>query len=202
MYSAAFATSCQVYPSEYAYHGSSVTRDESASANCMMYASGLQGNTGTGQYIHCDGVQLKLADSNLGLVWQYRSSDYCVWNAGTSTRQLLFIFPTMVNLEAITLHYYHDSDSIQGRSHSLPRLRFYAVPDDFDIWDALSASYRSVEVAAVPPGGEPAGHRNVSINVKFNTKKVLMNKFRSNFQFAVSEVEFFTCYCKSVCSHS
>ena len=120
----------------------------------------------------------------------------------TSTRQLLFIFPTMVNLEAITLHYYHDSDSIQGRSHSLPRLRFYAVPDDFDIWDALSASYRSVEVAAVPPGGEPAGHRNVSINVKFNTKKVLMNKFRSNFQFAVSEVEFFTCYCKSVCSHS
>lgn len=68
------------------------------------------------------------------------------------------------------------------------------VPNDFDIWDAVSAiSVHAPVVAAVPPGGEPAGRRNVSINVNFITKKVLMFKSSSNFQLAVSEVEFITC---------
>ena len=49
----------------------------------------------------------------------------------------------------------------------------------------------SVQVAAVPPGGEPAGRRNVSINFNFNTMKLLMYKIRSSFDFVVSEVEFF-----------
>ena len=195
--SAALAASCQMYPSEYAYPINSVTRPTGAGANCMTYPSGLRTNVGTEKYIHCDGGQLTLADSDLGSE-QYRSSDYYVWNEGTSNRQLLFIFPTMVNLVTITLHYYHDSDSIEGRSHSLPRLKFYAVPETFYVWNALLASYRYVEVAAVPPGGEPAGHRNVSINVNFNTKKVLMQKFSSSFLFAVSEVEFFTCHGKCI----
>ena len=158
----------------------------------MMYPSGLQENVGTEQYVHCDGKQLRLSDSDLGSE-QYRGSDYYVWNAGTNTRQLLFIFPTTVNLVTITLHYYSDGDSISGRSHSLSQLKLYATPDTFDVWDAQEASYRYVQVAAVPPGGEPAGHRSVSINVSFNTKKVLMQKFRSSFLFSVSEVEFFTC---------
>ena len=170
---------------------------ESASANCRMKQSGLSEITRTERYHHCDGRQLKLADSDLGLE-QYRSSDYYVWSAETTIRHLLFIFPTMINLTAITLHYYSDSDSIQGRSRSLPRLRFYAVPDDFNIWNALTTSYGYVEIAAVPPDGQPAGRKNVSINVIFNTKKVLMQKFRSSFQFAVSEVEFFTCNSKSI----
>ena len=116
-----------------------------------------------------------------------------MWSAGTNTRQLLFIFPTIVNLVAITLHYYHDSDSFQGQSYSLPRLKFFAVPDDFDVWNAVTTRHRYVEVAAVPPGGESAGHRSVSINISFSTKKVLMYKFESSFNFAMSEVEFFTC---------
>ena len=90
-------------------------------------------------------------------------------------------------MTTITLHYYSDSD------RGLPRLRFYAVPDDFDIWDAPTTSITNVDVAAVPPGGEPAGRKNFSINVNFNTKKLLMYKFSSTFQFAVSEVEFFNC---------
>ena len=92
-------------------------------------------------------------------------------------------------MTTITLHYY--SDSVQG----LPRLTFYAVPDDFDVWDALSTSYPHVDVASVQPGGEPARHRRMSINVNFNTKRVLMHKFRSIFVFSVSEVEFFTMSC-------
>ena len=117
---------------------------------------------------------------------QYQIRDYYVWLAG-SDKQLLFIFPTGVSLTTITLHYY--SDSIQG----LPRLKFYDVPDGFDIWDLPTTNYPSVDVTAVPPDGEPAGRRNVSININFNAKKVLMFKFKSTFAFAVSEVEFFIC---------
>ena len=139
----------------------------------------------TERYIHCDGTQRKLTDSDVRQE-QYQLSDYYQWTAG-SDEQLLFVFSTRVSLTIITLHYYRDHD--QG----LPRLRYYAVPDNFDIWDALSTSYPHVDVAAVPSGREPSGRRNVSINVNFNTKKVLMFKFSSAFKFTVSEVEFFIC---------
>ena len=112
-----------------------------------------------------------------------------MWPVGTRS-QLLFIFPTRVNLTTITLHYYSDSD------RGLPRLRFFAVPDDFDIWNLPSASYSYVEFAAVPPGEEPTGHRNVSIHINLDTKKMLMFKIGSTFSFAVSEVEFFMCLSK------
>ena len=134
-------------------------------------------------YIHCDGTQLRLADSDLGQE-QYSSSDYYVWPIGRDG-QLLFIFPTRVSLTTITLHYYSDSN------RGLPKLRFYAVPDDFDVWDAPTTSNPCVNIAAVAPGGEPAGRRNVSMNVNFSTKQLLMYKDKGSYQFAVSEVEFF-----------
>ena len=173
-----------MYPSEYAYREDSVTRAESVSANCRRYPPGnLPGGLYPERYIHCDETQLKLTDSNLGR-GQYRSSDYYVWSAG-SAEQLLFIFPTRVPLTTITLHYY--SDSVRGR----PRLRFYDVPDDFDIWDALTTGTPYRGVASVPPGQELAGRRSVNFNVNFNRKRVLLYKFSSSFQFVLSEVEFF-----------
>ncbi len=87
-----------------------------------------------------------------------------------------------------------DSDSFQH----LPRLRFYAVLDDFDIWDALATNIPHVDVASVPPGGEPAGRRNVSISVNFITHKMPMYKFNSNFVFSASEFQFFTCNSKQL----
>ena len=175
-----------MYPSEYAYRDDFVTRIENGSANCRSYPRGLiPGSVSSEDYIHCDGTQLKLADSNLGQE-QYRPTDYyIIVSSSVSGVQLLFIFSTNISLTTITLHYY--SDSVRGR----PRLRFYAVPEDFDIWDASITSYQSVDVASVPPGGEPAGHRSVSFNFNVYTKKVLMFKCSNSFQFAVSEVEFF-----------
>ena len=181
----AHAIPCQVYPSEYAYHDDSVTRAESGIANCRRYPAGtLPGSIHPEDYTHCDGTQLELVDSDLGQE-QYSSSEHYVWSA-RSKEQLLFIFTTRVSLTTITLHYY--SDSVRG----FPRLTFYAVPDNFDIWDALSTGNPNVDVAAVQ-GREPTGRRNVSINVNFSTKKVLMYKYSSSYQFAVSEVEFFKC---------
>ena len=185
--STALATSYQVHPSEYAYEKNSVTRAESASANCRSYPP-TDGDMSQ-VYIHCDGDQLKLSDFNRGSNTEYTATSYYVWNIGNS-QQLLFIFPTRISLTTITLHYY--SDSVRGR----PRLRFYAVPDDIDVWDAPTTGTPYVGVASVPPGGESAGHRSVNFNVNFNTKRVLLYKFSSNFEFAVSEVEFFGCNSK------
>ena len=182
----ALATSCQVYPSEYAYLDDSVTRAERGSANCRRYpASNLEGGIHPEDYIHCNGTELRLADSDIGQE-QYSSSEYYWWDS-RSDGHLLFIFPTRVSLTTITLHYY--SDSVRG----LPRLSLYAVLDNFNIWDAPTIGIPRVDVAAVPPGGDPAGRRNISINVNFNTKRVLMYKYSSSHQFAVSEVEFFKC---------
>jgi hypothetical protein len=136
-------------------------------------------------YIHCDGIHLKLADSNYGQE-QYRDSDYYKWTTG-SDGQLLFIFPTRVSLTTITLHYYSDSD------RGLPRLRFYAASDDFDVWDAPTSGTPLVGIASFSPGTYPEGRRDFSVNTNFNTMKVLMYKYSSSFQFALSEVEFFTC---------
>ena len=176
------SSTCEVYPSEYAYHKDSVNRVEPASANCGNYPTGLT-QLGSEDYIHCNGTQLRLTDSDLGEE-QYSSSYYYEWRAGIVTRQLLFIFPTRVNLTTITLHYYSDSQ------RGLPRLRFIAAPDDFDVWDAPPGNSRYADIAAVPPGAESAGRRNVSISVNFSTSKILMVKLSSNFNLAVSEVEF------------
>jgi hypothetical protein len=180
-----------VYPSEYAYRDDSVTSTESASANCRRYPEidGLPAGIFSMDYIHCDGTQLNLADANLGSE-QFGSSSHYQWSAG-GDEQLLFIFPTRVSLTTITLHYY--SDSVRG----LSRLRFYAVPDDFDVWDTPTSSNPYAGTASVQLGGEPAGRRSVSINVNFNTRKVLMYKYSSTFQFTVSEVEFFRSGCDS-----
>ena len=192
---AAFANdSCQVvYPSEYAYLRNSVFGSERSSANCRPYTSGL-----TGAYIHnydhCDGTQLRLTDSDFGSE-QYSSSDYYVWNTGTSSHQLLFIFPTRVNLTTITLHYY--SDNLRG----LHRLRFFAVPDDFNVWDAPTGSHSRVDIAAVPPGGEPAGHRNVSVNSDWNTQRVLLKINNRSLALAVNEVQFLNCISKQIRNH-
>ena len=147
---------------------------------------GLPASIYSMEHIHCDGTQLKLADSDLGSEQPFSSSSHYQWSAG-SYRQLLFIFPTRVSLTTITLHYY--SDSVRG----LPRLIFYAVPDDFMIWNAPITITPYVGIASVPPDGESTGCRTVSINVNFNTKRVLMYKYSNHFQLALSEVEFFTC---------
>ena len=179
-------SSCQVYPSEYAYHQNSVYRSERKSANCRKYHTPMD-------YIYCDGTQLRLTDSDIGSE-QYTTSDYYVWHIDdTRYHQFLFIFPIRVNLTTITLHYYHTS--VRG----LPRLRFWAVPDDFDVWDALTSGYSPVDVAAVPPSEEPAGRRNISISFNTTTMKILLLKFSTNFSFALSEVEFFNIsQCNSV----
>ena len=190
-FSTALATSCQVYPSEYAYLEDSFNRPESASANCRNYqASSAEGSVHPEDYIHCDGTQLKLIDSNFGQE-QYQDSDYYIWSIRTGD-QLLFRFPTRVSMTSITLYYY--SDSVRG----LPRVTFYAVPNDFVIWDVPATSHPQKDIASVPPGGEPAGRRSVSINITFNTKKLLMFKYGSNFPLVVSEVQFFCHSCKLV----
>jgi hypothetical protein len=151
---------------------------------------GLPAGINSRDYVHCADRQL---DSNLGskqFSSNSSSSSHYQWTSG-SAEQLLFIFLTRASMTTITLHYYSDSD------RGFPRLRFYAVPNDFNVWDAPTTGDPYVGVASVPPGGEPAGRSSISITARFNTQKVLMYKYSSSFQFAVSEVEFFGSGCTS-----
>ena len=145
--------------------------------------------TGDFIYTNCSGEPLKLSDSDSGSNMEYRADSHYVWIANKDGR-LLFSFPTRVSLTIITLHYYSNSD------RGLPRLRFYAVPDGFNVWNDPTTSSSTADIAAVPPGGEPVGHSCISINVTFSTMKVLMYKFSSSFLLAMSEVDFLTCNCK------
>ena len=180
-----------MYPSEYAYLNGSVRTFENDSANCRNYPRGnLQSCDHPEDFIHCNGAQLKLTDSIFGQE-EHQTRDYYAWRANRDG-QLLFVFPTTVSLTTITLHYHNDN------FRSLPRLRFYAVPDDFNVWNNpnTTCSYPRVDVASFPSGGELAVLKNVSINVNFTTTKVLMYKYSSSSSFmvfAVSEVEFFIC---------
>ena len=183
-FTTAFGASCKTEPTEYSYKDSSVIRP--VRSNCMKYAS-TSDNVDAIQYIHCDGNKL-LTDSNIGPS-QYDSSrtPLYIWTSSNSQR-LLFVFPTTTTLAMITLHYY--SGYYQGNHRAgLPRMRFYAVPDDFDVWDAVIGSPFTIVVSAVSPEEErPAGRRSVNINFNFSTKKVLMVKLGSDFHLAVGHV--------------
>ena len=80
-------------------------------------------------------------------------------------------------------------------------LRFYAVQDDFDVWDAIPNPLLSVVVGPVSPKQGQPDRTSVNININFSTKKVLMVKSSSDFYLAVSEVEFFTSTCSSKCGN-
>ena len=179
-----------VYPSEYAYEEDSVDTTEHSEANCGAYQEGpLESGLHRSDYFHCDGTKLLLTDSYFGSE-MYNEADYFKWRVNSETGQLLFIFSTRVNLTTITLHYY--SDSTRG----LPRLRFYAVPDYFDVWDAPITMYPYVDIVPVHLAEVPGGSTNTSVHTNFTSKKVLLYKSRSSYMFALSEVEFFTCSSK------
>lgn len=82
---------------------------------------------------------------------------------------------------------------MEDQGHS--KIRFYAVPDDFDIQDSLETDrYPKTFIDEALPGSEETGLRNVSRDVRFNTTRVLMTKSESkNYKFVMSEIEFFSC---------
>ena len=96
----------KVSPLEYAYHGDSVNRVELPGANCRMYPTGivLPGEGFSEEFIHCNGTQLRLSDSDKDIEQTtFQSYYYYEWSAGTKPRQLLFIFSTRVIITNVTL---------------------------------------------------------------------------------------------------
>ena len=96
------------------------------------------------------------------------------------------MFPTRVNLTTITLYYYSDND------WGFPRLRFFAVPDDFNIWEAPTLN---VEVDAVSPGGEPVGML-VSIILTLPRRRCLWSSWVASSALQWVRWNFYTCFSK------
>lgn len=185
-YSTDHAT-CQVCPSAYAYHKDFVSGTENNNANCRSYMGQHTQTARTEDYVYCNGTNLKLCDSLTGSAEHYNHQEYYEWTDETRNTQMLFKFSNTVNLIKITLHYY--SDATRG----LPQLRFWNVQNEFAIWESPPSSNSHVKVDEMRPDNLQPGKRNISITFVFNTSNVLIIKSGSDFQLAVSEVEFFTC---------
>ena len=71
----------------------------------------------------------------------------------------------------------HCTTTVAVASKGLPRLRFLAVPDDFDVWNAPTLSFSHVDIAAVPTGEWSVSHRNVRLSFNTTTRKILTFKF-------------------------
>ena len=155
--------------------------------NCTPLASlGLSSADGA-QYLECH-HPTTITDSNKNHSNFTQETNGTVYIWSSDPDQVLFIFSSQKLINSITLHYYSNEDN-QG----LPKLRFFAVPEDFEVTNRTRSTYPTRVLDAVFPGDEGTGLRNKTRDVPFNTTKILMTKgFTKNYQFYLSEIEFFT----------
>ena len=158
--------------------------------NCSPYPPSITSDSEVDptQHIRCT-HPTRLTDSDTGPTTYTEDIAADVYVSGNSAEQLLFIFPTSVSITAINLLYYSNTED-QGH----PKLRLYAVPENFNVWDTVDSSYPSIFIDEALPGSEETGLRNVTREAGFQTTRVLLTKSESkNYNFVMSEVEFFTC---------
>ncbi len=139
------------------------------------------------QYVSCEGPTRITDSENSILAFTHETHD-SVYIWGSEEDRVLFTFSTEKSFNSLAIHYFSNSDN-QG----LPKLKFYAVPDDFEVQDALKNEYLMAIIDEVRPGRENEGLCNKSKAVNFQSSKILMTKgYTKTYQFYVSEVEFFT----------
>ena len=114
---------------------------------------------------------------------------FYIW--GEAPGQLLFEFPTTVNFSSITIHFQYNA------MYAQPKLRFYAVPDTFNVGDDPSGQgYDTRVFDEVGLGVGNDGIRQLpgagTQRVQFVTTKVLIRKLEDTkeFLFAITEVAF------------
>ena len=138
-------------------------------------------------YVSCEGPT-RITDSQKSLPVFTQDSPDSVYIWGSQKDKVLFTFSDQKDIHSLALHYFSNSDN-----QALPKLRFYAVPEDFEVQDEVRGSYPMTIIDEVRPGREQEGLRNKSKTVDFHTSKILMTKsYTKNYQFYLSEVEFFT----------
>lgn len=158
--------------------------------NCTPYPPSITSDSEMDptQHIRCT-HPTRLTDSNTGPNTYTEDTAADVYISGNNPEQILFIFSTPVSITAINILYYSNTED-QGH----PKIRIYAVPEDFNVWDTADSSCPSIFIDEAPPGSEETGLRNVTREAGFETTRVLLTKSESkNYNFVISEVEFFTC---------
>ncbi len=141
----------------------------------------------TAGYVSCD-HPTRITDSHKSTPVFTQDTHNTVYTWGNKDDRVLFTFSSTKSIDSIVIHYFSNSDN-QG----LPKLRFNAVPDDFEVMDTIERSYPLGIIDAVRPGREEPGLKNKSRNVGFETRKILLTKKKKkNYLFSLSEIEFFT----------
>ncbi len=160
---------------------------KSGDSQCTPLGSLAVDTASDSQYVSCEGLtRITNADKSLPSFTQDSLNSVYIWPSQED--KVLFTFSEQKQIDSLAIHYYSNFDN-QG----LPKLRFYAVPEDFEVQDEVKSSYPMSIIDEVRPRREQEGLRNKSRTVAFQTSKILMTKSDTkNYQFYLSEVEFFT----------
>ena len=158
-----------------------------ANDNCNTLSSPDLGTAEGTEYVHCQHpTRITDSEKSQPIFTQDTYNSVYIWPSKSD--QVLFTFSSWKVIDSITIHYFSNEDN-QG----FPKIRFFAVPEDFEVSDTPDSSNPTRVIDSVSPGNENTGLRNKTRNVPFNTTKILMTKgYTKNYQFYVSEIEFFT----------
>ena len=121
------------------------------------------------------------------------TEDYLVWNSINQFSNLLFTFPTEIPVHTITLYYYTRRQT--GSQTATPiQLSFYAASDDYELWVSEVGMY--INSVTLPERGSQLRSSNFSLGPTMMRKlRVSMNNVNRHYQFGLSEVKFYGCYC-------
>ena len=170
----------QVFPGTISYQSSNF--DHTVTDSCTPYPSNTSAPQGINptEYVRCN-HPTTITDDNTG-------PPFYIW--GEAPGHLLLEFPTPTNFSSIMIYYQYNA------TYALAKLRIYAVPDSFSVWDLPDNSYESRGFDEVRPGVGVDGLRELPDPavppIQFVTSKVLIDKLEDTktFLFAFSEVAF------------
>lgn len=164
--------SASVQPVSYSYLNGSFCCQDFEANGCVV-----DRNIDTQTYISC--TSSLLSDNSLGPANFNESMNkgYYIWNNSGQRQVMLFTFSQNITLTNIEIVYYY-----YGRGR--PKLRFYLVEDNFQVWDAINNNRISITLDNDVLGENNTGRQTSTKRLNGITSKIAMEivndkKFRS-----------------------
>ena len=134
-------------------------------------------------YMHCSNTVLTDGYRGPANFNEGDTRPYYIWDKPQKQR-LLFTFPRTISLTSIILYYYHSIN------YALPKVRFFPIGDDFQIWDQVPNDVLSTTIGPVG-SSQYMGKASIAVNLTASISKLLMLvEMHKSYGLALSEIEF------------
>ena len=171
-----------VHPVSYSYlDGSFTSLESTAAAHCATPITRDEL-----VYLTCTSSALTDGDPGPANFTGTDSEEYYIWDNSKVSQQMLFTFARNFSLTAIRINYYYFRN---GK----PKLRFYLVEDDFQVWDSTTADHTSTTFDNMRLE-ENSTERRIDTNTVHGivSKILLVSVFDKRYRTVLSEVTFCT----------